>query len=109
MGLITPITLPTTAELGPVHFIAIGGSGMNGIASVMAAAGLPVKYLDSVNYPRLLLYTTTPPPVPTPTPEGSWVVFLGPFPTQADADVQCPPIVEAQPGAICVTGQADPP
>jgi UDP-N-acetylmuramate--alanine ligase len=32
MGLITPITLPTTAELGPVHFIAIGGSGMNGIA-----------------------------------------------------------------------------
>ena len=46
MGLITPITLPTTAELGPVHFIAIGGSGMNGIASVMAAAGLPVSGSD---------------------------------------------------------------
>ena len=46
MGLITPITLPTTAELGPVHFIAIGGSGMNGIASMMVAAGLPVSGSD---------------------------------------------------------------
>ena len=35
MGLITPIELPTVDELGAVHFIAIGGSGMNGIASVM--------------------------------------------------------------------------
>ena len=28
------------SELGPVHFIAIGGSGMNGIASTMLPAGL---------------------------------------------------------------------
>ncbi len=75
----------------------------------LTAAGLSAKYLDSVHYARLVLYTTTPPPVPTPTPEGSWVVFLGPFPTQADADVQCPSIVAAQPGATCITGQADPP
>jgi UDP-N-acetylmuramate--alanine ligase len=46
MGLITPITLPTADELGPVHFIAIGGSGMNGIASMMLAAGLPVSGSD---------------------------------------------------------------
>lgn len=76
----------------------------------LTAAGLPAKYLDSVHYPRFVLYTTTPPPpVPTPTPEGTWVVFLGPFPAQADADVQCPSIVAAQPGATCVTAQADPP
>ena len=37
MGLITPIELPTVDELGAVHFIAIGGSGMNGIASMMLA------------------------------------------------------------------------
>lgn len=77
----------------------------------LTEAGLAARYLDTVHYPRLVLYTTTPPPVPapTPTPEGSWVVFLGPFPTQPDADVQCPVIVAAQPGATCVTGQADPP
>lgn len=77
----------------------------------LTEAGLPAKYLDSVHYPRLVLYTTTPPPVPAPTstPEGTWIVFLGPFPTQPDADVQCPAIVAAQPGATCVTGQADPP
>ena len=55
----------------------------------LTAAGIPALYLDTVNYPRLVLYSTTPPPVPTPTPEGSWVVFVGPFPNQSDADVQC--------------------
>ena len=59
----------------------------------LAAAGIPALYLDTVSYPRLVLYSTTPPPVPTPTPEGSWVVFVGPFPNQADADVQCPQII----------------
>ena len=38
MGLVTPVELPELAELGPVHFIAIGGSGMNGIARVMLSA-----------------------------------------------------------------------
>ena len=56
----------------------------------LTAAGLPAKYLDTVHYPRLVLYSTTPPPVPTPTPEGSWVVFVGPFPSQPDADVAVP-------------------
>ena len=39
MGLIEPIELPDPeVHWAPVHFIAIGGSGMNGIASVMVAA-----------------------------------------------------------------------
>lgn len=46
MGLITPIELPKPDELGAVHFIAIGGSGMNGIASVMLAEGIPVSGSD---------------------------------------------------------------
>jgi UDP-N-acetylmuramate--alanine ligase len=46
MGLISPITLPTPAELGPVHFIAIGGSGMNGIATMLLDSGVPVSGSD---------------------------------------------------------------
>ena len=56
MGLISTVELPALAELEPVHFIAIGGSGMNGIASRMVASGLRVsgsdrqdsKYLQSL-------------------------------------------------------------
>jgi UDP-N-acetylmuramate--alanine ligase len=46
MGLLTPVDLPRLDELGAVHFIAIGGSGMNGIASVMLAHGIPVSGSD---------------------------------------------------------------
>ena len=46
MGLLTPVELPGLAELGPVHFIAIGGSGMNGIAAMMLASGVPVSGSD---------------------------------------------------------------
>src|SRR3954469_24235238 len=46
MGLISPIELPKRDELGAVHFIAIGGSGMNGIASMMLAHGIPVSGSD---------------------------------------------------------------
>ncbi|HWJ54383.1 MAG TPA: UDP-N-acetylmuramate--L-alanine ligase [Propionibacteriaceae bacterium] len=46
MGLISPITLPTPKELGPVHFIAIGGSGMNGIATMLLDSGVPVSGSD---------------------------------------------------------------
>jgi len=46
MGLLTPIQLPRLEELGAVHFIAIGGSGMNGIASMMLAHGIPVSGSD---------------------------------------------------------------
>jgi len=46
MGLLTPVELPSLADLGPVHFIAIGGSGMNGIASMMLAGGVRVSGSD---------------------------------------------------------------
>ena len=46
MGLITPVELPSLDELGAVHFVAIGGSGMNGIASMMLAHGIPVSGSD---------------------------------------------------------------
>ena len=39
MGLIDPVELPEPGSLGPVHFIAIGGSGMNGIAVVFVQLG----------------------------------------------------------------------
>ncbi|MDN5762543.1 MAG: UDP-N-acetylmuramate--L-alanine ligase [Microlunatus sp.] len=46
MGLLTPVDLVDVADLGPVHFIAIGGSGMNGIASVLLQLGVPVSGSD---------------------------------------------------------------
>jgi UDP-N-acetylmuramate--alanine ligase len=46
MGLIEPVVLPDPASLGPVHFIAIGGSGMNGIASVFVELGVEVSGSD---------------------------------------------------------------
>jgi UDP-N-acetylmuramate--alanine ligase len=46
MGLITPVELPTVEELGVVHFIAAGGSGMNGIAAMMLAQGIRVSGSD---------------------------------------------------------------
>jgi UDP-N-acetylmuramate--alanine ligase len=46
MGLISPIELPRLDELGAVHFIAIGGSGMNGIASMMLAHSIQVSGSD---------------------------------------------------------------
>jgi hypothetical protein len=72
-------------------------------------ADLPTKYLDSIHYPRMVLYSTTPPPVSTPTPEGSWVVFVGPFLSQPDADVECAKLVAAGGAATCFTAQPDPP
>ena len=39
MGLVEPVELVGAGELGPVHFIAIGGSGMNGDRLDDAAAG----------------------------------------------------------------------
>ena len=46
MSLITPVELPNLDQLGEVHFIAIGGSGMNGIASMMLAHGIRVSGSD---------------------------------------------------------------
>ena len=46
MALLTPVELVEVGELGPVHFIAIGGSGMNGIASALLQLGVPVSGSD---------------------------------------------------------------
>lgn len=39
--------VPPVAELGPVHFIAIGGSGMSGVARMFLAAGVAVSGSDA--------------------------------------------------------------
>jgi hypothetical protein len=78
--------------------------------SQLVTAGLDAKYLDSRFYPRMVLFSTTPPPTTAPPPDGEWVVYLGPFPGQQDADVRCPLIIDAQGGVgQCFTGQPDPP
>jgi UDP-N-acetylmuramate--alanine ligase len=46
MGLITPNELIGVDQLAPVHFIAIGGSGMNGIASAFLDLGYQVSGSD---------------------------------------------------------------
>lgn len=46
MPLIEPTTIPDPEQLGPVHFIAIGGSGMNGVATVFAQRGIAVSGSD---------------------------------------------------------------
>ncbi len=46
MGLITPTELIGVDQLPPVHFIAIGGSGMNGIASAFLDLGYQVSGSD---------------------------------------------------------------
>lgn len=78
-------------------------------AQQLTGATLPAEYLDSVHYPRLVLYSSTPPPVSTPTPEGSWMVFVGPFPSQPDADAECAGIIAAGGSATCFAAQPDPP
>ncbi|MBA8794309.1 UDP-N-acetylmuramate--alanine ligase [Friedmanniella endophytica] len=49
MSLIDPVPvdrLPDPEALGPLHFIAIGGSGMNGVATVYAQRGIAVSGSD---------------------------------------------------------------
>ncbi|MFP5283046.1 MAG: UDP-N-acetylmuramate--L-alanine ligase [Actinomycetes bacterium] len=46
MGLIEPVELVRPDALGATHFIAIGGSGMNGVAAVLAQLGRPVSGSD---------------------------------------------------------------
>ncbi len=46
MPLVTPVELLPVDRLGPVHFIAIGGSGMSGIAAALLQAGVPVSGSD---------------------------------------------------------------
>lgn len=47
MGLIEPVPLLPVTELGPVHFIAVGGAGMSGIAAAYADLGVPVSGSDA--------------------------------------------------------------
>jgi UDP-N-acetylmuramate--alanine ligase len=49
MGLVTPVDPVPVSELGNVHFAAIGGAGMSGIARIMLARGVPVSGSDSAD------------------------------------------------------------
>lgn len=48
-GLRTPVQVPPADELGTVHFIAIGGAGMSGIARLFHELGVPVTGSDQVD------------------------------------------------------------
>jgi UDP-N-acetylmuramate--alanine ligase len=47
MGLVKPVDPVPLADLGRVHFAAIGGAGMSGIARIMLARGVQVSGCDS--------------------------------------------------------------
>jgi UDP-N-acetylmuramate--alanine ligase len=49
MGLVTPVDPVPVAELGKVHFTAIGGVGMSGIARIMLSRGVTVSGSDSAD------------------------------------------------------------
>lgn len=46
MTLLRPIDVVPATEVGPIHFIAIGGSGMSGIAKMYADLGIPTSGSD---------------------------------------------------------------
>src|SRR5215470_19899519 len=47
MGLVTPVEPVPLGELGRVHFLAIGGAGMSGVARIILARGVAVSGCDS--------------------------------------------------------------
>jgi UDP-N-acetylmuramate--alanine ligase len=47
VGLVTPVDPVPVGELGKVHFVAIGGAGMSGIARIMLSRGVTVSGSDS--------------------------------------------------------------
>jgi len=49
MGLVTPVDPVPIDELGKVHFAAIGGAGMSGIARIMLSRGVAVSGSDSAD------------------------------------------------------------
>jgi TIR domain/SPOR domain len=67
----------------------------------LAGSGLPARYLDTRFYPRLLLGGT-------PPAKGSFLVFVGPFETQAEAENMCAEIAGTT-GEDCFPAQPDPP
>ena len=52
-GLRTPVQVPPADRLGSVHFIAIGGAGMSGIARLFHDLGVTVSGSDQVDSPTL--------------------------------------------------------
>jgi hypothetical protein len=73
--------------------------------TTLTNSGFQAKYLDTRFYPRLLLGGATPRATPT---EESFLVYVGPFQTQVDADNLCTAISSAT-GEPCVSAQPDPP
>ena len=55
MSLLTPVDLVDPRTLGPVHFIAIGGAGMSGIAAAYADLGLRVSGSDQAESANLAM------------------------------------------------------
>lgn len=53
MPLITPVEVLPAEQLGAVHFIAIGGAGMSGIAQLFLDRGLAVSGSDQADSPAL--------------------------------------------------------
>lgn len=48
-----PVPVPSLDDLGPTHFIAVGGVGMSGIATLMAERGIAVSGSDQADSPVL--------------------------------------------------------
>ena len=53
MGLVAPVDPVPVAELGRVHFAAIGGAGMSGIARIMLARGVKEGAFIALNQKKL--------------------------------------------------------
>ncbi len=49
---------PPAEDLGPVHFLAIGGAGMSGVARIMLARGIEVSGSDAKDVPVLKALTS---------------------------------------------------
>ena len=73
--------VPAAEDLGRVHFVAIGGAGMSGVARILLAKGVPVSGSDARESTLLHALAaegasrassaTTPPSSTTPTPSSS--------------------------------------
>ncbi len=53
MALVSPVDPVPPSELGRVHFLAIGGAGMSGIARILLARGVTVSGCDSASSAQL--------------------------------------------------------
>lgn len=79
MALVEPVVLEPAATLGPVHFIAMGGAGMSGIAQAYADLGVAVSGSDRDDSPALRKLAAAgvrtswgTRPISSPTPAPSW-------------------------------------